>query len=159
MIAVATKSAYITDRSVCSATGLKEMDYEDVDKEKFTTSSTKGWLGITDKYWLTAIVPEKGKNFKSEFISKDEKYRANFIVKEPVILNPNDSVTNQINAFVAAKEVAVIDQYAADLGIEKFDLAIDWGWFYFFTKPLFFVLIIFSNLLEILDLQLLLSQR
>jgi len=125
---------------------LKEMDYEDVDKEKFTTSSTKGWLGITDKYWLTAIVPEKGKNFKSEFISKDEKYRANFIVKEPVILNPNDSVTNQINAFVAAKEVAVIDQYAADLGIEKFDLAIDWGWFYFFTKPLFFVIDYFFKL-------------
>ena len=125
---------------------LKEMDYEDVDKEKFTTSSTKGWLGITDKYWLTAIVPEKGKNFKSEFISKDEKYRANFIVKEPVILNPNDSVTNQINAFVAAKEVAVIDQYAANLGIEKFDLAIDWGWFYFFTKPLFFVIDYFFKL-------------
>ena len=125
---------------------LKEMDYEDVDEEKFTTSSTKGWLGITDKYWLTAIVPEKGKNFKSEFISKNEKYRANFIVKEPLILNPNDSVTNQINAFVAAKEVAVIDAYAEELGIEKFDLAIDWGWFYFFTKPLFFVIDYFFKL-------------
>ena len=42
---------------------LKEMDYEDVEKEKFTINSTKGWMGITDKYWLTAIVPEKGKKF------------------------------------------------------------------------------------------------
>ncbi len=125
---------------------LKEMDYEDVDDGKFTINSSKGWLGITDKYWLTAIVPEKGKNFKSEFLSKDNKYKANFIIKEPVILNPNDSVTNEINAFVAAKEVAVIDRYAEKLSIEKFDLAIDWGWFYFFTKPLFFVIDYFFKL-------------
>jgi YidC/Oxa1 family membrane protein insertase len=125
---------------------LKEMDYEDVEKEKFTINSTKGWMGITDKYWLTAIVPEKGKNFKSEFLSKDNKYRANFIIKDPVILNPNDVAKNQINAFVAAKEVSVIDGYAETLGIEKFDLAIDWGWFYFFTKPLFFVIDYFFKL-------------
>ena len=119
---------------------LKEMDYKDVDEKKFSTSSSKGWLGITDKYWIAAIVPEKGKNFKSEFLNKNGKYRANFIVKEPVIVNPNDSVTSIINAFVAAKEVSVIDSYAEKLDIEKFDLAIDWGWFYFFTKPLFFVI-------------------
>ncbi len=119
---------------------LKELDYEDVDKEKFIISSNKGWLGITDKYWLTAIVPERGKSFKSEFLTKNEKYKANFIIKEPYILNPNDSVTSTINTFAAAKEVAVIDNYAEKLGIEKFDLAIDWGWFYFFTKPLFFII-------------------
>jgi len=119
---------------------LKEMDYSDVDDKKFTISSSKGWIGITDKYWLTAIVPEKGKNFKSEFLSRNKKYRANFIIKEPIILNPNASATNKVNAFVAAKEVAVIDDYAEKLNIEKFDLAIDWGWFYFFTKPLFFVI-------------------
>ena len=119
---------------------LQEKDYEDIEKEKFTINSSKGWLGITDKYWLTAIVPEKGKNFKSEFLAKNEKYRANFIIKEPKIINPGNSVTNKINAFVAAKEVAVIDGYAEQLNIEKFDLAIDWGWFYFFTKPLFFII-------------------
>ncbi len=119
---------------------LQELDYEDVDDEKFTTNTSKGWLGITDKYWLTAIVPEKNKNFKSEFIAKDQKYRANFIIKDPIILNPNGSAQNVVNAFVAAKEVAVIDDYAEKLGIEKFDLAIDWGWFYFFTKPLFFII-------------------
>ena len=125
---------------------LKEMDYKDIDKEKFTSNSAKGWLGITDKYWLTAIAPEKGKNFKSEFLSKDKKYRANFIIKEPVILNPDNSIKNLTNVFVAAKEVSVIDSYAEKLRIEKFDLAIDWGWFYFITKPLFFVIEYFFKL-------------
>ncbi len=125
---------------------LVEKDYDDIEKEKFTTNSSKGWLGITDKYWLTAIVPEKGKEFKAEFIAKKEKYRANYIIKEAKILNPGSSVTNEINTFVAAKEVAVIDGYAEKLGIEKFDLAIDWGWFYFFTKPLFFIIDYFFKL-------------
>ncbi len=125
---------------------LKEKDYSDIEKEKFTINANKGWLGITDKYWLTAIVPEKGKNFKAEFNSKNQKYRASYIIKEASILNPGNSITNEINTFVAAKEVAVIDSYAEKLGIEKFDLAIDWGWFYFFTKPLFFIIDYFFKL-------------
>ena len=125
---------------------LIEKDYDDIEKEKFTINSSKGWLGITDKYWLTAIVPEKGKEFKAEFVAKKEKYRANYIIKEAEILNPGNSITNEINAFVAAKEVVVIDGYAEQLSIEKFDLAIDWGWFYFFTKPLFFTIDYFFRL-------------
>ena len=125
---------------------LKEEDYKDIEDEKFTTNSSKGWLGITDKYWLTAIVPEKGKEFKSEFLTTDGKYKANFIIKRPEVLGSNTSITNEISAFVAAKEVAVIDNYAEKMGIEKFDLAIDWGWFYFITKPLFFVIEYFFKL-------------
>ena len=125
---------------------LKEKDYSDIEKEKFSINSQKGWLGITDKYWLTAIVPQQGKEFKAEFVSKNEKYRANYIVKESDILNPGGLITSETKTFVAAKEVAVIDNYAEKLGIEKFDLAIDWGWFYFFTKPLFFVIDYFFKL-------------
>ena len=125
---------------------LKEKNLDDVEKEKFSINSSSGWLGITDKYWLTAIVPEKGKDFKAEFLSKAGKYRANFIIKEASILNPGSVISNNINTFVAAKEVSVIDNYALDLGIEKFDLAIDWGWFYFFTKPLFFIIDYFFKL-------------
>ena len=125
---------------------LKETDYKDIEDEKFTINSSKGWLGITDKYWLTVIVPEKGRKFKSEFLTSDEKYKANFIIKEPIELRSNTSITNEINAFVAAKEVAAIDGYAEKMGIEKFDLAIDWGWFYFITKPLFFVIEYFFKL-------------
>ena len=125
---------------------LIEEDYDDIEKEKFSVNASKGWLGITDKYWLTAIVPEKGKRFKAEFLESNGKYRANYIVKEAKILNPNSSINNKLNTFVAAKEVAVIDGYAEKLSIEKFDLAIDWGWFYFFTKPLFFVIDYFFKL-------------
>ena len=101
-------------------------------------SSSSGWLGITDKYWITAIVPEKNKDFKSEFIH-DKNYRANFIQTEPIQSSPNQTISSEIRVFTAAKEVAVIDGYAKNQEIEKFDLTIDWGWFYFFTKPLFFV--------------------
>jgi len=125
---------------------LKEEDYDDIEKQKFTRNSEKGWLGISDKYWLTAIVPEKGKKFKSEFLAKDGKYKANFIITEPIIINPSTTVKSEIKAFAAVKEVAVIDNYAKNLDIEKFDLAIDWGWFYFFTKPLFFVIDYFFKL-------------
>tara|TARA_B100001123_G_C15257597_1_gene1005310 strand:+ start:62 stop:1747 length:1686 start_codon:yes stop_codon:yes gene_type:complete len=125
---------------------LKEEDFDDIEKEKFTINSSKGWLGITDKYWLTAIVPEQGNEFKAEFIAKNQKYRANYIERDAKILNPDSVITNKINAFVAAKEVAIIDNYAEQLNIEKFDLAIDWGWFYFFTKPLFFVIDYFFKL-------------
>ena len=125
---------------------LQEKDYDDIEKEKYVNNSSKGWLGITDKYWLTAIVPEKGKDFKAEFLYKNKKYKANYIIKEAKILNPGKSITNKVNTFVAAKEVAVIDRYAEQLGIEKFDLTIDWGWFYFFTKPLFFIIDYFFKL-------------
>jgi len=86
------------------------------------------------------------KEFKAEFVAKKEKYRANYIIKEAKILNPGSSITNEINTFVAAKEVDVIDSYAEQLGIEKFDLTIDWGWFYFFTNPLFFIIDYFFKL-------------
>ena len=125
---------------------LKEENFDDIEKEKFTINSSTGWLGITDKYWLTAIVPEKNSEFKAEFVAKNEKYRANYIIKNPKILNPGSSINNEIKTFVAAKEVAIIDDYAEKLNIEKFDLAIDWGWFYFFTKPLFFVIDYFFKL-------------
>jgi len=125
---------------------LVEKDYTDIEDEKFTINSSKGWLGITDKYWLTAIVPEKGKEFKAEFRAKKGKFKANYIIKDVKILNPGSTITNKVNTFVAAKEVAVIDGYAQQLGIEKFDLAIDWGWFYFFTKPLFFIIDYFFKL-------------
>ena len=117
---------------------LREEDYKDIEDKKYTGNFSSGWLGITDKYWITAIVPEKNKNFKSEFIY-DKTYRANFILSKPILSSPNQSVSNEIRIFTAAKEVAAIDGYAENQSIEKFDLAIDWGWFYFFTKPLFFI--------------------
>ena len=118
---------------------LKEDDYDDVKKKKIVRESTEGWLGITDKYWMTAFVPESGKNFKSTFLYEDG-YKANYIINKPTTINKSSNGINELRLFVAAKEVETIDGYAAEQNINKFDLVIDWGWFYFFTKPLFFVI-------------------
>ncbi len=118
---------------------LKEDDYDDVKEKKIVRESTEGWLGITDKYWMTAFVPESGKNFKSTFLYEDG-YKANYIINKPTTINKSSNGINELRLFVAAKEVETIDGYAADQNINKFDLVIDWGWFYFFTKPLFFVI-------------------
>ena len=118
---------------------LKEDDYDDIKEKKIVRESNEGWLGITDKYWMTAFVPEKGKNFKSTFLY-DNGYKANYIINEPTTINKSSTGINQLRLFVSAKEVETIDRYAADQNINKFDLVIDWGWFYFFTKPLFFVI-------------------
>ncbi len=118
---------------------LKEDDYDDVEEKKIVRESSEGWLGITDKYWMTAFVPENGKSFKSTFLY-DNGFKANYIINEPVIIDNSSTGSNQLRLFIAAKEVETIDGYAADQNINKFDLVIDWGWFYFFTKPLFFVI-------------------
>ena len=124
---------------------LEEQDYDDINEKKFSVNSSDGWLGITDKYWITALVPDKNKNFKSEF-EYENRYKANFIITDPYESKPNQTVSNDIKIFVAAKEVEIIDGYAESENINKFDLAIDWGWFYFFTKPLFFVIDYFFKL-------------
>ncbi len=118
---------------------LKEDDYDDVEEKKITRNSSEGWLGITDKYWMTAFVPESGKNFKSTFLYENG-FKANYIINEPVNIGKSSTGENKLRLFIAAKEVETIDGYAADQNINKFDLVIDWGWFYFFTKPLFFVI-------------------
>ena len=118
---------------------LKEDDYDDVEEKKITREANKGWLGITDKYWMTAIVPKQGESFKSSFLYKDA-FKANYILNNPTTIKPSSSSSSEVKLFVAAKEVDTIDAYAANENIEKLDLVIDWGWFYFFTKPLFFII-------------------
>ena len=118
---------------------LKEDDYDDIKEKKIVRESNEGWLGITDKYWMTAFVPEQGKNFKSTFLYENG-YKANYIINNPTTINKSSTGVNELRLFVSAKEVETIDGYAADQNINKFDLVIDWGWFYFFTKPLFFVI-------------------
>ena len=118
---------------------LQEEGYDDVKEKKKEYSAGEGWLGITDKYWLTALVPEKNQPFKGEFTYKNG-FKANYIQNKPVVIQPSGSGISESKVFIAAKEVKVIDGYAETEGINKFDLTIDWGWFYFFTKPLFFIM-------------------
>jgi YidC/Oxa1 family membrane protein insertase len=116
---------------------LEEDGYKDIEEKKVTREANKGWIGITDKYWMTALVPESGENFKSTFLYQDV-YKANFLLNKPKIIEPSSKTSTEIKIFVAAKEVRTIDAYAENEKIDKLDLIIDWGWFYFFTKPLFF---------------------
>ena len=118
---------------------LKEETYSTIEKEKKTYTGKSGWFGITDKYWMSAIIPESGKSFKAEY-SFANSYKANFIISEPTIANPQKSTSNTLKIFIGAKEVYPIDNYTEKEKIDRFDLSIDWGWFYFITKPLFFVI-------------------
>ena len=125
---------------------LVEEDYDDIQEKKFSRVAKKGWLGISDKYWITSLIPPNGKEFKTTFDYKN-KFRANFIATEPLALNVNSFVEEELQVIVAAKRVDVIDGYAESLNIEKFDLVIDWGFLYFITKPLFYGIDYFFKLL------------
>ncbi len=125
---------------------LIEEDYDDIQEKKFSRTAQKGWLGISDKYWITSLIPPKNKEFKTTFDYKD-KFRANFIATEPLELNAKSSIEEKLQIIIAAKRVDIIDGYAKSLAIEKFDLVIDWGFLYFITKPLFFGIDYFFKLL------------
>ena len=125
---------------------LIEEDYDDIQEKKFTRIAQKGWLGIGDKYWISSLIPPKNKEFKTTFDYKN-KFRANFIATEPLALNENSSIQEKLQIIVAAKRVDVIDGYAEELSIDKFDLVIDWGFLYFITKPLFYGIDYFFKLL------------
>jgi YidC/Oxa1 family membrane protein insertase len=125
---------------------LIEEDYDDIQEQKFSKISNKGWLGISDKFWITSLIPPKGKDFITTFEYKN-KFLANFVMKEPLELRANSSIEDKMQIIVAAKRVDVIDGYAESLNIDKFDLAIDWGFLYFITKPLFYGIDYFFKLL------------
>ncbi len=124
---------------------LVEEDYEDIKEKEFSKNASSGWLGITDKYWITTLIPEENKEFRADFDFKN-KFRANFIETKPLTLVSNGSISSNVRVIIAAKEVDVIDNYAENSKISKFDLAIDWGWFYFFTKNFFFAIDYFFKL-------------
>ncbi|MDC3407683.1 membrane protein insertase YidC [Candidatus Pelagibacter ubique] len=125
---------------------LIEEDYDDIQEKKFTQIAQDGFVAISDKFWVTSVIPPKGKEFKTTFDYKN-KFRANYISTKGIEVKANSSIEEKIQIIVAAKRVNVIDGYAENLDINKFDLAIDWGFMYFITKPLFFVLDYFFKLL------------
>ncbi len=129
---------------VTGTEGLKEVDYSQVRDERQIqpSRSTDGWLGITDKYWAVTLVPRSGQTFQPRyafFSDGRERYQADFLT-EGVALAPGAQANFENMVFAGAKEVHVIDAYETDLGIRQFEMLIDWGWFYFITKPLFYVI-------------------
>ncbi|MBL4645012.1 MAG: membrane protein insertase YidC [Rhizobiales bacterium] len=122
--------------------GLQEVDYDDLQEEGSVAfeAQTTGWLGITDKYWAAAVVPMQGQSYTSRFLHRERNgrdiFQADFLGE---IMSVASGATGEYvtRLFAGAKEVNVINSYREDVGIERFDLVIDWGYFYFITKPLF----------------------
>jgi len=116
------------------------VDFDDVDEGAQRFSSTGGWLGFTDKYWLTALVPDQARPFDGQFrAGANRAYQADFTAA-PQTLAPGASATQQYRFFAGAKEVATLDHYADDQGVARLDYAIDWGWFRVLEKPIFYYL-------------------
>jgi YidC/Oxa1 family membrane protein insertase len=112
-------------------------------------NSTGGWLGFTDKYWLTSLIPPQTEPNKARFTHTLENgvdhYQTDYL-GPAITLAPNATQGATTRFFAGAKEVDLLDSYAAS-GIPRFDRAIDFGWFYFLTKPIFLVLQFFDRLL------------
>ena len=128
---------------------LEEIDYDDLqDAGKIEKESTGGWIGITDKYWLAALVPNQKSQIKSRFThhreGESDRYQVDYL-GTALTIAPGDSATAENHLFAGAKEVNMLDAYEEKLGIARFDLAIDFGWFYFLTKPIFYLLIYINN--------------
>ena len=130
---------------------LKEVKYDDLAEEKqIAMKSTGGWLGITDKYWLAAVIPAATSPVNARFVhwkqGQVDKYQADY-TGPAVAVAPGASAESKNYLFSGAKEVRLLDDYSETLGITNFDLAIDFGWFYFLTKPFFYLLDILSKFL------------
>ncbi|RDE06813.1 membrane protein insertase YidC [Sphingomonas aracearum] len=117
-----------------------DINWTDVDKEPQRFSATTGWLGFTDKYWLTAMIPEQGHSFDGQFRTTPRQgYQADFS-GAPVALAPGKAVTQTTRLFAGAKEVALLDRYTDKQGLTMLDYGIDWGWFRIVEKPIFYYL-------------------
>ena len=129
---------------------LIEIDYDDIIEEGSKTVISKGgWVGITDKYWLAALIPDQRSRIEGGFkavLKNIERYQAQYTSNE-IVLEKGETASVKSNLFIGAKEVDLLDKYSNQLSIEMFDRAVDFGWFYVITKPLFLLLHKLSDLL------------
>jgi YidC/Oxa1 family membrane protein insertase len=127
---------------VIGDSGVQEPTYDSIEKEANATKSlngTGGWLGFTDKYWAAVVIPEQHVPFEGTFSARGtvhKVYQADFLA-DPMIVAAGATAETTNRVFAGAKEVQTLDMYQSDLGIKKFELLIDWGWFYFITRPMF----------------------
>ena len=124
--------------------GLQEITYAKMDKEKpLTFSATGGWLGITDKYWAATVIPDQKVKVDAKFSTSSlngiQTFQTDYLA-QPLTAEPGGKVEATGQLFAGAKVVQVVDGYAETYKIDRFDRLIDWGWFYFITKPLFLVI-------------------
>lgn len=116
------------------------VDFKDLDEAPSRFDGKGGWLGFTDKYWLTALVPDQGAQVAGQFRSGPNKtYQADYTLGARTV-QPGQAVTTTSHFFAGAKEVATVDGYEDALGITHFGKSIDWGWFEVIEKPIFYYL-------------------
>ena len=135
-------------------TTLKEWTYSELQDNNreglsHTSEETGGWAGITDKYWLAAVMPEQTEkvNFSMRALSGfEERYQADFLGETVTVPGGGEAKWSGY-LFAGAKKVDLLDKYEEELGIDHFDLAIDFGWFYFLTKPFFYAITYLNSLL------------
>ncbi|MDR7220803.1 membrane protein insertase YidC [Aminobacter aminovorans] len=140
-------STYVLHEGLIGVTGtegLQEIKYSTIEEDKqiLPGKSTDGWLGITDKYWAASLVPSAKQPFQprfSYFADGRPRYQADFMT-DPITVAAGQSATVETLVFAGAKEVAKINAYEEDRQIRQFNLLIDWGWFYFITKPMFWLI-------------------
>ena len=122
---------------------LEEVDYDDIEENDFRSEFKDGWVGIRDKYWATAITSldndTKRAIFKTSSDAFDKYYRIGYI-GDLTGASSGESISSISQAFIGAKEVKIIQDYSDNNTLNRLDLIIDWGWFYFLAKPLFYIL-------------------
>jgi YidC/Oxa1 family membrane protein insertase len=138
---------------------LHEMKYDASKKDAagkpggvaFNEVTTGGWAGITDKYWLTALVPDQkaqtSASYRHLLDNGHDRYQVDFVTSDPLIAAAGADATYSSHLFAGAKVVTLLDRYEATLGIPSFDKAVDFGWFFYLTKPIFYALDWLNHLL------------
>ncbi len=125
---------------------LQEIHYSDVlgVKEPMRVESQGGWLGFTDKYWAAVMIPDQSRaittTFQHQIQNGRDVYQTDYLAKDAIIIQPGGTGLYQDQLFAGAKVVETIQAIGDKYKIAKFDLMIDWGWFEFITKPMFYLL-------------------
>ena len=123
---------------------LEEFDYDDLkDKKKIKLTSIGGWIGMTDKYWQTAIIADQKEpiqqTYSYSFVENKDNFQTD-LVGDKITISEGSSISHNLKLFAGPKIVSVIDRYMEEYGVLEFDRSVDFGWFYFLTKPIFNVL-------------------
>ncbi len=122
---------------------LTEVDYDELEEAPVLVQASGGWLGITDKFWLAAVIPDQSQPMDATFKMSEQDgvkiYQADYLAPA-ALTQPGNASEYTARLFAGAKELSLLDRYAEEANVPNFDLAVDFGWFYFLTKPMFITL-------------------
>ena len=137
---------------VLGSNNMISKKYTDLQKDQQARfDNTSGWLGFSDKYWATAVLPKAGTAINALFSWKNtgayDDYQTSFVETAPVVVAAGATVTHDSYLFAGAKEQSVVDAYQQQYGFDRLDLLIDWGWLSFLTKPMHWLLVTLYGIL------------